>query len=165
MGIFCWEKHFTPRKKTGKITLPPQKNMPVAPLVFTLFVCFDCSTNMVMNYTEVESKVREATNDDTWGPHGTLMSEIARETFTYEHFPEVMGMLWKRMLQDNKKNWRRVYKVNQQILNFLGHNQINRPVSQYERPRAVALASSACVDKTTRIITEFTHKDPFLHMK
>ena len=37
----------------------------------------------------------------------------------------------------------------------------NRPVSQYERPRAVALASSACVEKTTNIITEFTHKYPF----
>ena len=36
---------------------------------------------------------------------------------------------------------------------------------QYERPRAVALASSACVDKTTKTITEFTCKDPFLHMK
>jgi hypothetical protein len=65
---------------------------------------------MVMNYSEVESKVREATNDDTWGPHGSLMSEIAKYTFTYEHFPEVMSMLWKRMLQE-KKNWRRVYKV------------------------------------------------------
>ena len=41
----------------------------------------------------------------------------------------------------------------------------NRPVSQYERPRAVALASSACVEKNTKIITEFTRKDPFLHMK
>ena len=41
----------------------------------------------------------------------------------------------------------------------------NWPVSQYERPRAVALASSACVDKTTKIITEFTRKDPFLHQK
>lgn len=70
----------------------------------------DKVTNIVMNYTEVEAKVREATNDEQWGPHGTLMAEIARETFTYEHFPEVMGMLWKRMLQDNKKNWRRVYK-------------------------------------------------------
>lgn len=64
-----------------------------------------------MNYTEVETKVREATNDDAWGPHGQLMQEVARYTFTYEHFPEVMGMLWKRMLQDNKKNWRRTYKV------------------------------------------------------
>ena len=64
-----------------------------------------------MNYSEVETKVREATNDDAWGPHGTLMKEIAQYTFTYEHFPEVMGMLWKRMLHENKKNWRRVYKV------------------------------------------------------
>ena len=38
---------------------------------------------------------------------------------------------------------------------------LNWPVSEYERPRAVALASSACVDKTTKIITEFTRKDPF----
>ena len=44
-------------------------------------------------------------------------------------------------------------------------NYINSPVSQYERPRAVALASSACVDKTTKIITEFTRKDPFLRLK
>ncbi|XP_071792899.1 uncharacterized protein [Asterias amurensis] len=70
----------------------------------------DKVTNMVMNYTDVEAKVREATNDDTWGPHGSLMAEIAKETYTYEHFPEVMAMIWKRMLHDSKKNWRRVYK-------------------------------------------------------
>ena len=28
----------------------------------------------------------------------------------YEQFPELMNMLWSRMLKDNKKNWRRVYK-------------------------------------------------------
>uniref|UniRef100_A0A673GJ95 Clathrin interactor 1-like n=1 Tax=Sinocyclocheilus rhinocerous TaxID=307959 RepID=A0A673GJ95_9TELE len=70
----------------------------------------DKATNVVMNYTEIESKVREATNDDPWGPSGQLMGEIARATFTYEHFPEVMNMLWTRMLKDNNKNWRRVYK-------------------------------------------------------
>ena len=45
------------------------------------------------------------------------------------------------------------------------HAKANSPISQYERPREVGLASSACVDKTTKIITEFTHKDPFLHLK
>ncbi|XP_050983591.1 clathrin interactor 1a [Labeo rohita] len=70
----------------------------------------DKATNVVMNYTETESKVREATNDDPWGPSGQLMGEIARATFMYEQFPEVMNMLWTRMLKDNKKNWRRVYK-------------------------------------------------------
>ena len=63
-----------------------------------------------MNYSEVETKVREATNDDAWGPHGTLMTEIAKYTFTYEHYPEVMSMVWKRMFE-TKKNWRRIYKV------------------------------------------------------
>lgn len=68
-------------------------------------------TNVVMNYSEIEGKVREATNDEPWGPTGQLMQELAHSTFTYEHFPEVMSMLWKRMLQDNKTNWRRTYKV------------------------------------------------------
>ena len=65
---------------------------------------------MVMNYSEVETKVREATNDESWGPSGSLMAEIAKYTFTYEHHPEVMSMLWKRMFE-SKKNWRRTYKV------------------------------------------------------
>ena len=72
---------------------------------------FNYSTNVVMNYTEIEGKVREATNDDPWGPTGPLMQELAHATFSYETFPEVMSMLWKRMLTDNKTNWRRTYKV------------------------------------------------------
>nr|XP_014342178.1 PREDICTED: clathrin interactor 1 [Latimeria chalumnae] len=70
----------------------------------------DKATNVVMNYSEIESKVREATNDDPWGPSGQIMGEIARATFMYEQFPELMNMLWTRMLKDSKKNWRRVYK-------------------------------------------------------
>ena len=66
-----------------------------------------------MNYTDIEAKVREATNDEAWGPTGQIMQELAHSTFTYEHFPEVMSMLWKRMLQDNKQHWRRTYKVRQ----------------------------------------------------
>lgn len=66
---------------------------------------------MVMNYTEAESKVREATNEDPWGPTGPQMAEIAHMTYQYDAFLEVMSMLWKRMLQDNKNAWRRVYKA------------------------------------------------------
>ncbi|XP_064629877.1 clathrin interactor 1-like isoform X3 [Lineus longissimus] len=89
----------------------------------------DKVTNVVMNYSEVEAKVREATNDDPWGPTGTLKSEIAQYTFTYEHFPEVMGMLWKRMLHDNnKKNWRRVYK-SLLLLSYLIKNGSERVVT------------------------------------
>ncbi|XP_073969307.1 uncharacterized protein isoform X2 [Rhodnius prolixus] len=88
----------------------------------------DKVTNVVMNYTEVEAKVREATNDDAWGPTGALMLEIAHATFTFEHFPEVMTMLWKRMLQDNKKNWRRTYK-SLLLLNYLVRNGSERVVT------------------------------------
>jgi ENTH domain len=48
---------------------------------------------------------------------GNLMQEIAQATFTYEQFPEVMGMLWKRMLGE-RKNWRRTYKVIICVFNF-----------------------------------------------
>lgn len=87
----------------------------------------DKVTNVVMNYTEVEAKVREATNDDAWGPTGQLMQEIAQSTFTYEHFPEVMGMLWKRMLHD-RNNCRRVYK-SLLLLGYLVRNGSERVVT------------------------------------
>jgi hypothetical protein len=70
-----------------------------------------------MNYTEVEAKVREATNDEQWGPHGSLMQEISQFTYQYEHYTEVMGMLWKRMFPE-KKNWRSTYK-SLLLLNYL----------------------------------------------
>jgi len=89
---------------------------------------YDKATNLVMNYTETEAKVREATNDDPWGPSGQQMQEIASFTFTYEAFPEVMGMLWKRMLQDVKQNWRRVYK-SLLLLDYLLKNGSERVVT------------------------------------
>ena len=35
----------------------------------------------VMNYTEAENLVREATNEDPWGPTGPQMKEICHLTF------------------------------------------------------------------------------------
>ncbi|XP_050537274.1 telomere length regulation protein TEL2 homolog [Daktulosphaira vitifoliae] len=88
----------------------------------------DKVTNVVLNYTEIEAKVREATNDEAWGPTGNLMQEVAQATFMFEHFPEVMGMLWKRMLHENKKNWRRTYK-SLLLLNYLIKNGSERVVT------------------------------------
>ncbi|XP_053991624.1 uncharacterized protein LOC128883371 [Hylaeus volcanicus] len=87
----------------------------------------DKAANVVMNYTETEAKVREATNDDAWGPTGAMMQELAQSTFTYEQFPEVMSMLWKRMLQE-KRNWRRTYK-SLLLLNYLVRNGSERVVT------------------------------------
>uniref|UniRef100_A0A1I8GJP2 ENTH domain-containing protein n=1 Tax=Macrostomum lignano TaxID=282301 RepID=A0A1I8GJP2_9PLAT len=85
-------------------------------------------TNVVMNYTEVEAKVREATNDDAWGPHGELMQELAQCTFSHEQFPEVMSMMWKRMLTSTGKNWRRAYK-SLLLLNYLIRHGSERVVT------------------------------------
>ena len=42
-------------------------------------------TNVMTSYSEVYARVREAANDDAWGPHGAIMHEISQYTFTYEH--------------------------------------------------------------------------------
>ena len=39
----------------------------------------------------------------------SIMAEIADLTYNTTAFPEIMGMLWKR-LSDHGKNWRHVYK-------------------------------------------------------
>ena len=64
-----------------------------------------------MNYTDAEIKVREATTEESWGPTPDMMREIAGLTFQYDSFPEVMGMLWKRMLPPSPVAWRHTYKV------------------------------------------------------
>lgn len=91
----------------------------------------DKATNVVMNYTETEAKVREATNDDPWGPSGTQMSDLAKLTYMYEHFAEICGngtgMLWKRMFEENKKAWRRIYK-SLLLLDYLVKNGSERVI-------------------------------------
>ncbi|CDW59389.1 ENTH domain containing protein [Trichuris trichiura] len=84
--------------------------------------------NAVMNYTEIESKVREATNEDPWGPTGPLMSEIAHATNVYDQFSEAMAMLWKRMFHENKRSWIRVYK-SLILLEYLIRNGSERVIS------------------------------------
>uniref|UniRef100_A0A0X3PJQ2 ENTH domain-containing protein n=1 Tax=Schistocephalus solidus TaxID=70667 RepID=A0A0X3PJQ2_SCHSO len=70
----------------------------------------DKIASAVMNYTELENKVRDATSDEPWGPHGGLMREISRETRHYQGLCEVMNMLWERIFPENTRHWRRIYK-------------------------------------------------------
>ncbi|OQV21579.1 Clathrin interactor 1 [Hypsibius exemplaris] len=88
----------------------------------------DQVVNMVMNYTEVEAKVREATNEDPWGPTGPQMQELSQYTYSGEHYHEVMSMLWKRMLIENRTSWRRVYK-SLLLLGYMLRNGAERVVT------------------------------------
>ncbi|KAI0127079.1 hypothetical protein BJ170DRAFT_428680 [Xylariales sp. AK1849] len=74
--------------------------------------------NAVMNYTEMEAKVREATNNEPWGASSTLMQEIANATFNYQTLNEIMPMIYRRFTEKAAEEWRQIYK-SLQLLEFL----------------------------------------------
>ncbi|KAF4552763.1 ENTH domain-containing protein 1 [Elsinoe fawcettii] len=74
--------------------------------------------NAVMNYTEMESKVREATNNEPWGASSSIMQEIANATFNYQLLNEIMPMIYKRFTEKSAEEWRQIYKA-LQLMEFL----------------------------------------------
>ncbi|KAJ5888373.1 hypothetical protein N7495_008414 [Penicillium taxi] len=83
--------------------------------------------NAVMNYTEMESKVREATNNEPWGASTTLMQEIANGTHNYQLLNEIMPLIYKRFTDKAAEEWRQIYK-SLQLLEFLIKNGSERVV-------------------------------------
>ncbi|CAG8605748.1 7802_t:CDS:2 [Acaulospora morrowiae] len=79
---------------------------------------FNKVKNVVMNYTEMEAKVREATNNEPWGASSTLMQEIAQGTYSYQHFNEIMPTIYKRFTEKEARQWRQIYKA-LQLLEYL----------------------------------------------
>ena len=59
--------------------------------------------------SEEEALVREATNDDKWGPHGEQLKEIARLT-TRGHWEVVWDVLRERLALEGER-WRQTYKA------------------------------------------------------
>ncbi|CAG8458634.1 119_t:CDS:2 [Ambispora gerdemannii] len=72
---------------------------------------FNKVKNVVMNYTEMEAKVREATNNEPWGASSTLMQEIAQGTYNYQYFNEIMPTIYKRFTEKEARQWRQIYKA------------------------------------------------------
>jgi len=64
---------------------------------------------MALNLTDLEVKVEEATNNEPWGPHGSVMAEISEAAFDSEGYRQIMGVIARR-LQDTGDLWRHVYK-------------------------------------------------------
>ncbi|KAK2776612.1 Epsin-3, clathrin recruitment and traffic between the Golgi and endosome [Emmonsiellopsis sp. PD_33] len=83
--------------------------------------------NAVMNYTEMEAKVREATNNEPWGASSTLMQEIANATHSYQLLNEIMPMIYKRFTEKTAEEWRQIYKA-LQLLEFLVKNGSERVI-------------------------------------
>ncbi|KAL5975545.1 hypothetical protein ACLOJK_019869 [Asimina triloba] len=63
----------------------------------------------VLKVPEIEQKVLDATSNEPWGPHGTVLGEIAQATKKFTECQLIMNALWTR-LADSGCNWRHVYK-------------------------------------------------------
>ncbi|XP_006648078.1 clathrin interactor EPSIN 2 [Oryza brachyantha] len=63
----------------------------------------------VLKVPGIEQKILDATSNEPWGPHGSLLAEIAQATNNYHEYQMVMNVVWKR-INDTGKNWRHVYK-------------------------------------------------------
>lgn len=78
-----------------------------------------------MNLTEMESKVREATNNEPWGASTTLMSQIASGTYNYREREEILSFIFRRFTEKAANEWRQIYK-SLQLLEYLIKNGSER---------------------------------------
>ncbi|KAJ4482502.1 hypothetical protein J3R30DRAFT_3460099 [Lentinula aciculospora] len=88
---------------------------------------YEQAKNVVLNVSEIEAKVREATNDDPWGASSTLMQDIASRTFNYPEFNEIMPSIYSRFMEKEARQWRQIYK-SLQLLEYLIKNGSERVV-------------------------------------
>lgn len=79
---------------------------------------FRKAQNVVFNYTEMEAKVREATNNEPWGTSSTLMEYIAQGTYNLREREEILGMVFRRFTEKTANEWRQIYKA-LQLLDYL----------------------------------------------
>lgn len=78
-----------------------------------------------MNLTEMESKVREATNNEPWGAPSTLMAQIASGTYNYREREEIVAFIFRRFTEKAANEWRQIYK-SLQLLDYLIKNGSER---------------------------------------
>ncbi|KAJ7196025.1 hypothetical protein GGX14DRAFT_376437 [Mycena pura] len=82
--------------------------------------------NVVLNVSEIEAKVLEATNDDPWGASSTLMQDIANRCYSPD-FNEIMTSIYARFMEKEARQWRQIYKA-LQLLEYLVKNGSERVV-------------------------------------
>ncbi|KAG1746036.1 uncharacterized protein EDB91DRAFT_1268988 [Suillus paluster] len=86
--------------------------------VYDIKSMYNQAKNVVLNVSEMESKVRDATNDEPWGASSTLMQEIAQGTFNFQNFNEIMPCIYARFMEKEARQWRQIYKA-LQLLEYL----------------------------------------------
>ncbi|EDO16090.1 hypothetical protein Kpol_1001p2 [Vanderwaltozyma polyspora DSM 70294] len=79
---------------------------------------FRKAQNVMFNYTEMEGKVREATNNEPWGASSTLMEQISQGTYNIREREEILSMIFRRFTEKTASEWRQIYKA-LQLLEYL----------------------------------------------
>ncbi|KAK0185692.1 hypothetical protein F5146DRAFT_1071121 [Armillaria mellea] len=79
---------------------------------------YNQAKNVVLNVSEIEAKVREATNDDPWGASSTLMQDIANSSSNSPDFNEIMPSIYSKYMEKEARQWRQIYKA-LQLLEYL----------------------------------------------
>ncbi|XP_019429566.1 PREDICTED: clathrin interactor EPSIN 3-like isoform X2 [Lupinus angustifolius] len=82
----------------------------------------------VLKVPGIEQKVLDATSNEPWGPHGTLLADIAQATRNPHEYQMIMAVIWKR-INDTGKNWRHVYKA-LTVLEYLVANGSERVIDE-----------------------------------
>ncbi|XP_076933950.1 clathrin interactor EPSIN 3-like [Bidens hawaiensis] len=82
----------------------------------------------VLKVPSIEQKVLDATSNETWGPHGSLLADIAMASRNYHEYQMIMSIIWKRV-NDTGKNWRHVYK-GLTVLEYLVANGSERVIDE-----------------------------------
>ena len=72
--------------------------------------------DMVM--TDLENKVRAATNESPWAASGSDLMEIAQASFSREDYALITSILWQRL---GSTRWRCVYKGLEMLRHLLMH--------------------------------------------
>ncbi|KAF8905294.1 hypothetical protein CPB85DRAFT_1563738 [Mucidula mucida] len=86
--------------------------------MYDIKTMYNQAKNVVLNVSEIEAKVQEATNEDPWGASSTLMQDIANRTFNYPDFNEIMPAIYSRYMEKEARQWRQIYKA-LQLLEYL----------------------------------------------
>ncbi|XP_024983253.1 clathrin interactor EPSIN 2-like [Cynara cardunculus var. scolymus] len=82
----------------------------------------------VLKVPSIEQKVLDATSNEPWGPHGSLLADIALASRNYHEYQMIMSVIWKRV-NDTGKNWRHVYK-GLTVLDYLVANGSERVIDE-----------------------------------
>ncbi|KAH7280997.1 hypothetical protein KP509_36G024400 [Ceratopteris richardii] len=102
----------------------------------------------VLKVPEIEQKVLDATCNEPWGPHGSVLAEIAHASRNHDDYLVITACLWKR-LASRGRNWRHVYKALTVLEYLIAHGSERILIDVWEH-----------MDELEALNTEFEYIEP-----